>query len=1270
MFYDNRYDDNVVLRREAFQNLLTNIKNYPIVDIDFVDENEQDEIHNNNIWKDYTDNTPCLKITYGDSSTEKGNTMFASHGQRTQLYQAKKELEKLKRELNNRIYRQTKLKQARENNVRFLDQEKQQLERIKSKVDLITEKKEAYLMACLSVLYFPYDRDSRYSTAESLWDTNGGPLSNARVSFTYQTFSLEYNPNIAPKHETVVLTYSQLKDYSWLLNYLNIIRDNQTNEQYDFNEDERNFFNNFIEFLHGYNYLSFVESLELQGFTQQEIEGFKNDKQNSSNGVLTDDSWNKIHQKFVEIFSDPQWQWKENSTPDFPAMINSYKNNIENIITKIIGDDEHPGIIKNNINMIEQDLKVLEKGDNVNSDIILNNPDDYKDSIAYQQQLIRKQQIDITNIETKILNPAIAQDKMVYGYKYIRLDTNIKFIDNFDSYINFKTTTDEQKSGTFRININNNGFEVPIKGFGAEVSHQDIYIRTEKKDNHGGKINFLGNVLGQGNIITNRGHIYASQGSVAAAGFLALKSSIDRTDNVAGFRYNGTKHLFETFDITGHALYNNEAYSTNLKDYELVTLPDVDTGYIYIQQEYAHNETNTIDASKEDNRLNWQGAKNLETTDINNKIGKSLSISVRKIDENNLNTYYEQTKTSDDLNTTTEFNKNEGIKNQNAVILDVEGNTVVIKITEQLTSYYRTIKTFRPTVITRADFNNCASYINNILHNLNINEIEAVVEENDNQEFTISNYQNIINTLNMKLNDETLTNIEKVDIQNGLSDIQEEYTLLQTNYEKFKGGEKRSGQKKGRWVCLNFRLSNYTENLSSLNLRWSYNIVNEQDIVNAKNMGLTNNYLNLVFWLNVDKYKDIIKVTLTPSEDSGKIPTSFFIRYDGIDNSIGEIGEYANDPQEVKPIINKLQFYTPTTSRTDLIKFSTSQLYLTKKNMKNENISATLKINPDDNYIEAYEVDPNYNDSSNLASLRFQDADIKGNAYIDGTLTISDRAIFDTRSIYLRLPSVARTITPANNESDLGDDSNYWKNIYGANGVFDNIYLNGTLLKDVLPLNNSLGDSTQFWRGKVREDKNGKKTLPGWTNELTGQLILSNENGATGSAVPTNSTLTTQAGAVLVCEGAGYFGRNLRAAKVFNAVFNDYAEYRQTINLEPGRVVIDNDDGSLSCASTRLQPGAQIISDTFGHAMGFTDNCQTPLAVAGRVLVYPYQDKAKYHAGMAVCSGPNGTVDIMTREEIKEYPDCIIGIVSEIPEYDTWGSDNIQVNNRIWIKIK
>ena len=140
--------------------------------------------------------------------------------------------------------------------------------------------------------------------------------------------------------------------------------------------------------------------------------------------------------------------------------------------------------------------------------------------------------------------------------------------------------------------------------------------------------------------------------------------------------------------------------------------------------------------------------------------------------------------------------------------------------------------------------------------------------------------------------------------------------------------------------------------------------------------------------------------------------------------------------------------------------------------------------------------------------------------------------------------------------------------------------------------------------------------------------------------------------------------------RVYNAVFNDYAEFRTTVDLIPGCVVIDQDDGSLACSSDRLQPGAQVISDTYGHCMGATATAQTPVAVAGRVLVYPYQNRNNYHAGMAVCSAPGGTVDIMTREEIRNYPDCIIGIVSEIPEYETWGSDNVKVNGRIWIRIK
>ena len=140
--------------------------------------------------------------------------------------------------------------------------------------------------------------------------------------------------------------------------------------------------------------------------------------------------------------------------------------------------------------------------------------------------------------------------------------------------------------------------------------------------------------------------------------------------------------------------------------------------------------------------------------------------------------------------------------------------------------------------------------------------------------------------------------------------------------------------------------------------------------------------------------------------------------------------------------------------------------------------------------------------------------------------------------------------------------------------------------------------------------------------------------------------------------------------KLYGAVWNDYAEYRESEVLEPGRCIIETGKGDLILSTERLQPGANIISDTYGFAIGETDECKCPIAVSGRVLVYPYEDRYSYQPGDAVCSGPNGTISKMSNEEIMKYPHRIVGTVSEIPEYDTWGTGNVKVNNRIWIKVK
>lgn len=145
---------------------------------------------------------------------------------------------------------------------------------------------------------------------------------------------------------------------------------------------------------------------------------------------------------------------------------------------------------------------------------------------------------------------------------------------------------------------------------------------------------------------------------------------------------------------------------------------------------------------------------------------------------------------------------------------------------------------------------------------------------------------------------------------------------------------------------------------------------------------------------------------------------------------------------------------------------------------------------------------------------------------------------------------------------------------------------------------------------------------------------------------------------------------------ITGAVWNDYAECRESDCEEYGYVLMENGDDTLSKTTERLSHFAGISSDTWGFSQGETARARTPIAVAGRVLAYPYQNRNNYKPGDCVCAGPGGTVDIMTREEIREWPDRIVGTVSCVPDYEEWGGGknadrpSVKVNGRIWIKVK
>lgn len=203
--------------------------------------------------------------------------------------------------------------------------------------------------------------------------------------------------------------------------------------------------------------------------------------------------------------------------------------------------------------------------------------------------------------------------------------------------------------------------------------------------------------------------------------------------------------------------------------------------------------------------------------------------------------------------------------------------------------------------------------------------------------------------------------------------------------------------------------------------------------------------------------------------------------------------------------------------------------------------------------------------------------------------------------------------------------------------------------------------------------------LPATT--MSGNLTINKEGARTTINNGTNSVWfgvnsggtvwgiydVTNAKYVIGCNGEKVYS----GFPIYGAVWNDYAEFRnQNDEIKPGYCVASTNNGKVYKTTKHLQACDGIVSDTYGFSIGETDKCKTPLAVSGRVLAYCEGDRYDYNAGDTVGASANGKVIKMTREEIKEYPDRIVGIVSEIPDYKTWGTGKVNVDGRIWIKVK
>ena len=208
----------------------------------------------------------------------------------------------------------------------------------------------------------------------------------------------------------------------------------------------------------------------------------------------------------------------------------------------------------------------------------------------------------------------------------------------------------------------------------------------------------------------------------------------------------------------------------------------------------------------------------------------------------------------------------------------------------------------------------------------------------------------------------------------------------------------------------------------------------------------------------------------------------------------------------------------------------------------------------------------------------------------------------------------------------------------------------------------------------------GTNTVIGYVNEVSGNIWTINDagyfSGVAQQLEVDNDTTSkiyvlgapTTGAAYVYRESNVYMQNNV----LYGAAWNDYAEFRQGDTLEPGKCVVEAGDDTLTLATGRMIPGASIVSDTFGFSIGETEKCKTPIAVSGRVLAYPYESREEFkkNIGRPVCSGPNGTVSIMTDEEYREKGYCALGTISAVPDYKEWGTGNVKVNNRVWIHVK
>lgn len=157
----------------------------------------------------------------------------------------------------------------------------------------------------------------------------------------------------------------------------------------------------------------------------------------------------------------------------------------------------------------------------------------------------------------------------------------------------------------------------------------------------------------------------------------------------------------------------------------------------------------------------------------------------------------------------------------------------------------------------------------------------------------------------------------------------------------------------------------------------------------------------------------------------------------------------------------------------------------------------------------------------------------------------------------------------------------------------------------------------------------------------------------------------------LYIKGSAYINGNVTGAKVYNAVWNDVADF-QLLNdeLVYGKCYYDTIEGARICNQRCQLSAIGIASDTFGVGVGEGNaGLEVPIAIGGWVLAYVDKD---YEPGTPLTNDEHGNLTEMTLEEKRNYPERLLAIYKKPELKESFGDANIQieVNGRHWVKVK